>query len=491
MISKTFKIVGFYLTILTFRPEFNSMVFAQHPDNYFAPEDIQEDLKWLRSKVLQYHPACMDSVRKDSVDHAFQVAMYEAEKQLQELQFLRLLQQTLISLRCGHTTAIPSKDFYSYYKAARPKPMYPLQVYASDDGLIVRYNESDDPKISIGDKIISINQESVTDISSSILGLIPGDGYNTTFKKHHLSLNFPSYYLFSRGPDYAFESGILDTNGKYSSHNFSLRSTGKTITRQGQQKSIRILKSDRHKALGSLSSNPTIGILKIYGFGGSPTWYKTAFEEIEKRKFQKLILDLRGNSGGNLFNASELLKYLLPDTFSMRFERKDQKIRFNGYSDMSIPMRFTISAFKWLSSRPQKMRPTCQKINGRLINRFRFSLSDEFRYDGKLLVLMDGGTFSAATIVAAMLKKKLKVPLVGEESGGGANGTNAMVVPILTLPNTKMRVFLPLFYINQEMDGLPGRGLFPDLYLQPDVKKKVKGVDSELEYLSKNLNWFK
>jgi len=465
--------------------------FGQHPDNYFSPEDIQEDLKWLRKKVLAYHPACLDPVRHDSVNNAFQVALYEAEKQLQELQFLRLLRQTLISLRCGHTTAIPSRDFYNYYKNAKPKPMYPLQVYASEEDLVVRYNESDDSKIAIGDKILTINQESTKDISSSIMNFLPGDGYHQSFKKFHLSLNFPTYYLFSRGPNYAFESGILDTSGKFSSHNFSLRSRGKSVSKQYSQKSIKFIGSDNFRSLGVMASNPKIGILKIYGFGGKNNWYKTVFQEIDKRKFDNLILDLRGNSGGNLFNANQLLTYFLTDTFSLRFERKDQKIRFDGNSNLNIPMRFTLNVFSWLSNKPKGLRPTCEKRGNILINRFRFSPEEKYRYKGKLIVMMDGGTFSAASLVAAQLRKKRNAVLIGDESGGGALGCYAMVMPTLTLPNTKMRVFLPLYYINHEVDALPGRGILPDFYLLPDLGKKVKGIDTELEYLSKNTQWFK
>ncbi len=465
--------------------------FGQHPDNYFSPEDIQDDLKWLSKKVLAYHPACLNPIRYDSVNNAFHVAFYEAEKQLQELQFLRLLRQTLMSLRCGHTTAIPSKDFYTYYKNAKPKPMYPLQVYATDEDLVVRYNESNDSKISIGDKILTINQESTKDISNSILNFLPSDGYHQSFKKFHLSLNFPTYYLFSRGPNYAFESGILDTAGRFSSHNFSLRSSGKPISKQYGQKSLKFIKSDKYRALAFLSSNPKIGVLKIYGFGGKKGWYKAAFNEIENRKIDHLILDLRGNSGGNLFNANQLLTYLISDTFSLRFERKDQKIKFDGNSDMNFAMRFTMNVFKRLSEKPKGLRPTCEKRGNLLVNRFRFSPAEKYFYKGKLTVLIDGGTFSSASLVASQLRKKRNAVLVGDESGGGAQGCYAMVMPTITLPNTKMRVFLPLYYINHESDALQGRGIIPDFYLLPDLGKKVKGIDTELEYLSKNKQWFK
>lgn len=463
---------------------------AQHPDALLEPKDMQEDLRWLRSKILAYHPACTDSQRFDSVRIAFEMADYEAEKFMHELQFLKLLRQTLISLRCGHTTAIPSRDFYTYYKKAKPQPMFPLEVFAADEGLIVRYNKSNDSSIAVGDKLLTINQEACSDISQSILGFLPGDGYHSSFKKFHLSLNFPTYFLFHKGPSYAYEAGVLDSLGRYSSHVFSLRGTGKGISKPFQEKSVKVVSYDAYRAWGYLNSNPKVGWLKVFAFGGSNAWYQKTFQEIEEKGIQFLILDLRGNSGGNLFNANTLLTYLMPDTFSFRFQRVDKKINLDGRSNMNLAMRWTMNLFKWLPSRPRKMRPTCEKQGSMLVNRFRFKPVKDFHYDGKLAVLMDGGTFSASSLVAAKLRRWRKTPLLGDESGGGTKGCYAMITPSLELPKTKLRVYLPLYSIVHETEGLSGRGLIPDFYLLPDLVKKVKGFDTELEYLSRNLSWF-
>ena len=158
---------------------------------------------------------------------------------------------------------------------------------------------------------------------------------------------------------------------------------------------------------------------------------------------------------------------------------------------MSLGMRLSMFQFRNLRSKEKGLRPTCQLENDLLINRFRFEPVENHGFKGKLVVLMDGGTFSAATMVAAQLRKKMHVKLLGEESGGGAKGTNAMIMPTLKLPKTRMRVTLPLFYLDHEMGDIPFRGLIPDYKLLPDVNLKVKGVDSELEFLAKTLPYMK
>jgi hypothetical protein len=421
------------------------------------------------------------------VNTAFEEALYAAEKPLQELQFLRLIRKTLISLRCGHTTAIPSRAFYRYYQHARPKPVFPLQVYQNEAGMFVRYNGSNDTSIAAGDRLVTINQEPTTQIANEIMGFLPGDGYHHTFRQFHLSLNFPTYYLFLKGPSYAYESGIVDTSGRFSTHAFSLRSQGKSKGPMVNNLSTRKLLSDNYRELSVLRSNKDIASLKIFGFGGSSNWYKRAFEILEKQKIRYLILDLRGNSGGNLFNANQLLSYLLPDTFSMCFRRRDNRIRLDGRSNMSFAMRATIKLFSWLPSKRRGMNPTCQKQGEWLVNRFYFEPAKKFRFTGKIVVLMDGGTFSAATLVAAQLRKKLHVKLLGEETGGGARGSYAMVMPTLTLPNTRMRLTLPLYFIDHEMGKVPFRGLIPDYKLPGNLNKRAVGIDAEIEFLAKNL----
>lgn len=461
-----------------------------HPDAYFDTEDMQSDLNWLQSKILTYHPACEDTNTFDSVSLAFQLAYYEAEKPLSETQYLLLLRKTLIPLRCGHTTAIPSKAYYAYFKKAKPKPLFPLQLFARKDGLFVRYNGSNDSTITVGNQIISINQENSENLQNQILDFIPADGYHQTFKRYHLSLNFPTYYLFLKGPSYSYESGILDSLGRFSSHVFSLRSSGKSSTKLKPSRTILNIKSDPSRQLGLVAKNPKIGYLKIDGFRGSDNWYKAAFQEIENRKISHLILDLRGNSGGSLFNANKLLSYLLPDTFSFRFERVDRKIRFEGHSNMSFAMRLTLEMFKWLPSKTRNMNPTCERNGEWLVNRFRFKPAPQFGYKGKLIVMMDGGTFSSASLVAAALKKHRKVWLVGEESGGSARGSYAMVTPTIELPKTKMRVTLPLYRLNHEFEHHNLGGLKPDIELDSDIIMKIKGIDPEVEYLALHPEYF-
>ena len=66
-------------------------------------------------------------------------------------------------------------------------------------------------------------------------------------------------------------------------------------------------------------------------------------------------------------------------------------------------------------------------------------------FDGHLYVLTGGNTFSAATLFAKTVRDQENVTIVGEETGGGAYGNTAWLIPEVVLPRTKVRFRLPLF----------------------------------------------
>ena len=103
-------------------------------------------------------------------------------------------------------------------------------------------------------------------------------------------------------------------------------------------------------------------------------------------------------------------------------------------------------------------------------------------YAGNLYVLINGSTFSAAALFSNAAKGQPGVVLVGEEAGGGWHGNNGILIPDIILPNTNLKVRLPLFrlvqYNHQPKDG---RGVQPDIYIGTNYKAFVNGVDKKMQ----------
>jgi hypothetical protein len=67
--------------------------------------------------------------------------------------------------------------------------------------------------------------------------------------------------------------------------------------------------------------------------------------------------------------------------------------------------------------------------------------------------------------------------VVGEETGGGAYGNSAWLIPDVTLPNTKVRFRLPLFRLVIDKNAQKGRGVIPEVEAGPSVNAIRKNED--------------
>ena len=79
---------------------------------------------------------------------------------------------------------------------------------------------------------------------------------------------------------------------------------------------------------------------------------------------------------------------------------------------------------------------------------------------------------------------------MGEETGGGWYGNNGIIIPDIVLPNTKIRVRLPLFRLLQfEHDKVPqkGTGVIPNIYCGPSLDALIHKVDNKMEAVIKTI----
>jgi hypothetical protein len=104
-------------------------------------------------------------------------------------------------------------------------------------------------------------------------------------------------------------------------------------------------------------------------------------------------------------------------------------------------------------------------------------------YLGKLVVLIDGGTFSTAADVAAQLRSMGRAIFIGEETGGGYDGNTSGLNALIILPNSRLRLRIMMYdYWNAlKPPAMRGRGTIPDRAVVRRVADYIRGVDPPLE----------
>jgi C-terminal processing protease CtpA/Prc len=114
--------------------------------------------------------------------------------------------------------------------------------------------------------------------------------------------------------------------------------------------------------------------------------------------------------------------------------------------------------------------------------RHYFKPKKKNHFNGNVYVLTGGNSFSATTLFTQTVKQQNNVTIVGEETGGGAYGNSAWLIPDLILPQTGIRFRLPLFRLVIDKN-IPkdGRGVQPEVSALPTTEAIRRGADYKME----------
>jgi hypothetical protein len=193
--------------------------------------------------------------------------------------------------------------------------------------------------------------------------------------------------------------------------------------------------------------------------------YAEHFAELRRRGVRHLIIDLRENGGGSDDASNGLLPYLIDRPLQPTRSVRRRTIRidstlsaaFDTWGDRRAIFTPDESLFEqrpdgWYSER---------NVIGEVVP-FR----DAFA--GRVSVLIGRHNSSGATMLLAVLQevgaRTAKVRLVGEETGGSAEGPTAGQILFLKLPNSGMRIRIPLKRSDVNVsNAVAGMGVFPDV----------------------------
>jgi len=103
-------------------------------------------------------------------------------------------------------------------------------------------------------------------------------------------------------------------------------------------------------------------------------------------------------------------------------------------------------------------------------------------FGGKVLVLIDGGTFSTAADVSAVLRHLKRAVFIGEETGGGYEGNTSGLNALVTLTHSKLGLKIPMYgYWNAvRAPAQRSRGTLPDRAVAVTVADVMRGVDAPM-----------
>ena len=120
--------------------------------------------------------------------------------------------------------------------------------------------------------------------------------------------------------------------------------------------------------------------------------------------------------------------------------------------------------------------------------RLRYKPNRRVHFDGQVLLLTNGLSFSASSQTATYLKAVSNTISIGEETGGGAFANNGMQIPAFKLPASGLRIRVPQYHLDYRLGTDNGHGVMPDIPVQYQIEDVLNDRDLEWEAA---LRWIK
>jgi C-terminal processing protease CtpA/Prc len=335
-------------------------------------------------------------------------------------------------------------------------------------------------------EIVEINGRKAGDLLDRILPKLAADGDVETGKRASLQRNFAlNYWLFiEKAGDFTIKArdaagktvtaklaGVTDADRKKNQNplNAEVQATLNKFNWSSENLGLRFLK------------DPDVAQIRIRGFGGKeyPQWMENTFKTLREKGTKALILDLRGNGGGADMYGAMLVSYLTDKPFRY-FDHINVKTISPSFKEHS----------DWRAEREAQLRAdmAVNPAGGYLVTvKLHPGVAEQppgkYPFLGKVFVLTDGGSFSTTADFCAVTHHLKRATFIGEETGGGYYGNNSGMQTVVTLPNSKARVRVPMYEYWNAVPGYDGkrRGTRPDHVVETKAANLLSGVDEQLE----------
>ena len=441
------------------------------PAQQFESKQLREDFQIAREALEQAHGGIYRYTTQAELNRVFDGAQQALDHPMDAMALYRVMSPAVAALRCGHTNVLLSAALRGELEQAL---LLPLNVKLLDGRLFILRDFANGGALA-GREVEAINGVPIAQILANLMARVAGDGDITTGRAETVGRQFKEILFTQMGMQGSFELALhaIDAGARD-----VVRLRGQTLPALRQAALAQFPQDQHSKRFTELSffDEGRIARLNVYNFideeedEDGATLLKKIFESIQAKGAHTLIIDLRDNHGGEDALGKLLFSYLVDERFRYYDDLviNRAKYDFAAYAEKSIAI-----PEQALLARPDG------RFNLRAHPNLGLQSPGLPSFRGRVLVLINGGSFSTTAEFITHVHARKRATFIGEESGGGYFGNSSGHAAILVLPNSKLRVVVPLVTYNLAVKAghAPARGVTPDYPVQPSIQHYLAGTD--------------
>ena len=451
------------------------------PDKTYSAENLRKDLQVLWEVLDEGHAGLDRYTPKSVLKESFLKAISGAAASMTEFDFYVKILPLIEKIKDGHTRAQLSPAATAFLDS-RPV-IFPFGLRFLGNRTYIFRNLSGDRSIQAGAELMEINGMPLDKILPELLRLIPNDAGIATRKIRQLE--FPANF----GTLFALRFGRPESYRIRFKPHLSEKALESSVPGIKGEDVVRILnekypETARRLPAYELAFHGTTAILTIRSFSDGPekelppypVFLKNTFLALEEKKISNLIIDLRENGGGNDHYGKLLFAYVMDRPFLYYKALEAKKDRYELFKFGGVTKEEAADLAGHVKKNEHGWFDVLGHPNSGILD------PQNPRFSGKVAILIGGLSFSATGETTSLFHYHKKAVFFGEECGAGYYGNTSGFIVTVVLPNTGIRVRVPLVLYSMAVDGYPkDRGIIPDVLVSPTIEDLLAGRDPVME----------
>lgn len=399
-------------------------------------QELKKDVSILRKGLEKYHPGLYWYTSKKEFDSTWDSLNANLDKPITNGQFLKLLLPVIAKVKCAHTLFYPSDKILS------SGTRFPIDLKFINGKAYLIPDSINQYHIPEGSELLAINGRSLNEILDLLLPNLQAQGGNLGWKYVILENDFQNYYYY-----------LIEHTDRFEIE-YSDRLTGQKVlaaVKGSNEDTLRKhWKNWYPRETGAplkleFLTDPEVAIITVKSFTkGRHKQFDQDFDKLIDQYFrdingkgiQNLIIDVRGNEGGN--GPEKLYSYIA---------------RENDRSTDNPP---------------------------------NILLPAKNKFKGKVIVLANERSISAQETFVSIFMNNKRGMIIGQPTPGCYIGLTGGKKHRLILPNSHHDIRIPMYAsirtYTSKLNCKEGEGFPPNFKVEKNINAILAGKDLVLEH---------